>query len=104
MTIGGGVEHGARVEPSAHAVLVMAAVVIAGMLAAVEVSPLLAIPTLLVTWLLGREARRPEISHSQTSEFPEFPASLRATVDHTMTLLTDGDARRLLSNALAQAR
>jgi hypothetical protein len=104
MTIAGGVERGARVEPSAHAVVVILAVMIAGMLAAVEVSPLLAVPTLIVTWLLGREARRPEIPHSQTSQFPEFPAALLATVEHTIAQLADGDARRLLSNALAQAR
>jgi hypothetical protein len=104
MTIAGGVERGARAEPSAHAVVVMAAVMIAGMLAAVEVSPLLAVPTLIVTWLLGREARRPEIPHSQMSEFPEFPESLRATVEHTMAQLPDGNARRLLRNSLVQAR
>jgi hypothetical protein len=104
MTIAGGVERGARVEPSAHAVVVILAVMIAGMLAAVEVSPLLAVPTLIVTWLLGREARRPEIPHSQTSQFPEFPAALLATVEHTIAQLADGDTRRLLSNALAQAR
>jgi hypothetical protein len=104
MTITGGVERGARVEPSAHAVMVMAAVMIAGMLAAVEVSPVLAVPTLIVTWLLGREARRPEIPHSQMSEIPEFPTSLLATVEQTMAQLPDGDGRRLLSNALVQAR
>jgi hypothetical protein len=104
MTIAGGVERGARVEPSAHAVVVILAVMIAGMLAAVEVSPLLAVPTLIVTWLLGREARRTEMSQSPSVEFSEFPATLRATVDRTMEQLPDGDARRLLSNALAQAR
>ena len=104
MTTAEGVEHGPRVNPSTHAVVVIAAVVIAGMVAAVEVSPLLVIPTLIVTWLLGREARRTEISHSPLVEFSEFPASLRATVDRTMTQLPDGDARRLLSNSLAQAR
>jgi hypothetical protein len=104
MTIAGGVERGARVEPSAHAVVVILAVMIAGMLAAVEVSPLLAVPTLIVTWLLGREARRTEMSQSPSVEFSEFPAALRATVDRTMEQLPDGDARRLLSNALAQAQ
>lgn len=104
MTTATDIEHGSQVKPSTHAVLLMAAVVIAGMLAAVEVSALLAIPTLLVIWLLGREARRSEISHSPSVEFSEFPESLRATVDRTMTQIPDGDARRLLSNALAQAR
>ena len=34
----------------------------------------------------------------------EFPPALRATVDRTMAQLTEGDARRLLFNALVQAR
>ena len=104
MTTAQGIEPVQGVKPSAHTVLVMAAVLIAGMLAAVEVSPFLAVTTVIVMWLLGREARRTEISRPPSVEFSEFPASLRATVDRTMLVLLEGDARRLLLNALAQAR
>jgi hypothetical protein len=104
MTTPTGIERAPIVGPTAQAVLVIASVVIVGMLAAVEVSPLLALPTLLVAWLLGRESRRVEISPSPSLEYSEFPATLRATVDRTMTQLPEGDARRLLSQSLAQAR
>ena len=104
MTIAGGFAHGSGVKLSTHAVVVIAAVLVVGLVATVEVSPLVAIPTLLVTWLLGREARRTESAQSAPAEVSEFPAALRATVDRTMTQLPDGDARRLLSNSLAQAR
>jgi hypothetical protein len=89
---------------SASVMLVMGAVIVTGMLGALRVSPLLAVSTLLVTWLLGREARRAAISRSPSEAFPEFPASLRATVDRAMSELPAGDARRLLSDCLAQAR
>jgi hypothetical protein len=104
MTTAQGIAPAPGMKPSAHTVLVMAAVMIAGMLAAVEVSAILAVPTLLVMWLLGREARRTEISQTAIVEYSEFPASLRTTVDRTMEQLPEGDARRLLSNALEQAR
>jgi hypothetical protein len=104
MTTPAGIARASIVGPTVHAVLLIAAVLIVGMLAAVEVSPLLALPTLLVTWLIGREARRMEISPEPSLEYAEFPASLRATVDRTMIELPDGDARRLLSQSLAQAR
>ena len=100
----GSIARDLRIKPSAHAVLVIAAVVVAGMVAAVQVSPLLALPTLLVAWLLGREARRVEMPPSPSQEYSEFPPALRATVDRTMAQLTEGDARRLLFSALAQAR
>lgn len=104
MTTAQAIEPSQGMKPSAHTVLVMAAVLIAGMLAAVEVSPFLAVTTVLVMWLLGREARRTEIAQPPSVEFSEFPPPLRATVDRTMLELPEGDARRLLSNALAQAR
>ena len=91
-------------KPSLHVVLMMAAVMVTGMLAAVEVSPLLAVPTLLMTWLLGREARGSETPQSASPEFAEFPASLRATVNVALEQLPEGDARRLLSDSLAQAK
>jgi hypothetical protein len=98
------IEQGAAVRPSAHTVLVIAAVMLAGLLAAVEVSSLLTVPTLLVAWLLAREARRMGLSPPPSLEFSELPAELRATVERTMTQLPEGDARRLLSQSLAQAR
>ena len=108
MTTTASIEHRQRVRPSAHAVLVIVAVMIVGLVAAVEVSLLLAVPTLIVTWLLGREARRTEISQAPSAaplvELSEFPAPMRATIDRTMSELPDGDARRLLSDSLAQAR
>jgi hypothetical protein len=104
MTTAVRMQQGAAVKPSAHTVLVIAAVMIAGLIAAVEVSSLLAVPTLLVTWLLGREARRMEIAPAPSLEYAEFPASLRETVERTMTQLPEGDARRFLSQSLAQAR
>jgi hypothetical protein len=82
----------------------IAAVLLVGMFAAVEVSPLLALPTVIVTWLLGREAHRMAMTTSASVAFSEFPPSLRATVDRTLGQLPDGDAHRLLSNALVQAR
>jgi hypothetical protein len=99
-----GIAHASGVKVSAPVMLVMVAVIVTGMLAAIEVSPLLAVSTLMVTWLLGREARRTAISQSPAVAFPEFPASLRATIDRTMAELPKGDARRLLLNALGQAR
>jgi len=104
MTTAVRVEQDSPVRPSVHTVLVIAAVMIAGLLAAVEVSSLLIVPTLLVVWLLAREARRVELAPSPSLEFAELPAELRATVDRTMTQLPEGDARRLLSQSLAQAR
>jgi hypothetical protein len=104
MTTSEAIEQMPRGHLSGHAVVVTGAVMIAGMLAAMEVSPLLAFPTLLVTWLLGREALRSAIAQPSTVAFPEFPASLRETVDHSMAALPDGEALRLLSKSLAQAR
>ena len=104
MTAPASIEQGPVIKPSAHTVLVIAAVVIAGVAAAVEVSQFLVVQTLLVTWLLGREARRTESAPSPSPEYSELPASLRATVDRTMSQLPNGDARRLLTQALAQAR
>jgi len=93
---------GARV--SGHAALMIACVGIVGMIAAMEVSSLILAPTLVMAWLLGREANRASLSRPALIDYPEFPPELRATVDRTMEQLPDGDARRLLSDSLAQAR
>jgi len=92
------------VRVSGHAVLLIGSVILVGMIAAVEVSALIAAPTIVMAWLLAREARRESMAQSPSLEFPEFPPELRATVDRTMEQLPDGDARRLLSTSLAQAR
>jgi hypothetical protein len=104
MTTSEALEQMPRGNLSAHAVVVTGAAMIAGVLAAMEVSPLLAFPTLLVTFLLGREALRTAIAQPPAVAFPEFPESLRETVDHSMAALPDGEALRLLSKSLAQAR
>ena len=96
--------HGSGARISGNVALVMAAVILVGMFAAVEVSPLLAATTLIVTVMLGLEARRAMTFNSATLESSELPPSLRETVDRTLEQLPDGDARRLLLNALAQAR
>jgi hypothetical protein len=82
----------------------MAAVMIIGTFAAVTVSPLLLVTTLIVAWMIARAARRGVTSNATSLEFPELPPSLRETVDRTIDQLPDGDARRLLFNALVQAR
>jgi len=104
VTTPGGIVHRPGIKISGSVALVMAAVMIVGMLAAVEVSPLLVASTLIVTWLLGREALRGATSALAPSEFAELPPSLRATVDRTVEQLSEGNARRLLTNALVQAR
>jgi len=92
------------VRVSGHAVLLIGSVILVGMIAAVEVSALIAAPTIVMAWLLAREARRESMAQSPSLEFPEFPPELCATVDRTMEQLPDGYARRLLSTSLAQAR
>jgi hypothetical protein len=104
MNTRGGASHVLGVEISANVAVMIAAVVLVGMFAAVEVSPLLAASTLIVTVLLGREARRTAMASSASLEFSDLPPSLRATVERTREQLPEGDARRLLSNALVQAR
>ncbi|HLB10932.1 MAG TPA: hypothetical protein VK617_15435 [Gemmatimonadaceae bacterium] len=104
MNTGGGASPVLGVEISANVALMIAAVMLVGIFAAVEVSPLLALPTLIVTLLLGREARRAAMAGSASLESSELPPALRATVDRTLEQLPDGDARRLLSDALVQAR
>jgi len=92
------------VRISGSVALTMAAVMIVGMLAAVMVSPLLLLTTFIVTWMIARAARGAAKSTATSLEFPELPSSLRETVDRTIGQLPDGDARRLLFNALVQAR
>lgn len=104
MTTSGDISDGPGVSVSGHVALMIAAVIIVGLIAAVEVSPLIAAPTFVVAWLLGREARRTATSKSPSPEWPELPPALRATVDRTIEQLPDGDARRMLSDALVQAR
>ena len=104
MNTGGGASPVLGVEISANVALMIAAVMLVGIFAAVEVSPLLALPTLIMTWLLGREAHRTAMATPASLESSELPPALRATVDRTLEQLPDGDARRLLSDALVQAR
>jgi hypothetical protein len=84
--------------------LTMAAVMIVGTFAAVTVSPLLFFTTLMVTLMIARAASPAPRSKATSLEFPELPSSLRVTIDQTIAQLPDGDARRLLFNALVQAR
>lgn len=104
MTASGNITVGSGARVSGHAALLIACVVIVGMVAAVEVSSLILAPTIIMAWLLGREAHRESLSRPASIDYPEFPPELRATVDRTMEQLPDGDARRLLSDSLAQAR
>jgi hypothetical protein len=89
---------------SAGVALTMAAVIIVGTFAAITVSRLLFLTTLIVAWMIARSARRAPMSNATSLEFPELPPSLRETVDRTIDQLPDGNARRLLFNALVQAR
>jgi hypothetical protein len=98
----GSLQAGVRISGSGA--LTMAAVMIVGTFAAITVSPLLFVTTLIVAWMIARAARRGATSNATSLEFPELPFSLRETVDRTIDQLPDGDARRLLFNALVQAR
>lgn len=104
MTASGDTARGAGVRMSGHETVMIAAVLIVGLIAAAEVSPLIAAPTIVMAWLLGREARRIAMTKTSSLEWPEFPPALRETVERTIDQLPSGDARRLLSDALAQAR
>jgi hypothetical protein len=84
--------------------MTMAAVMIVGTFAAVTVSPLLFFTTLIVTLMIARAASPTRRSKAPSLDFPELPSSLRVTIDQTIAQLPDGDARRLLFNALVQAR
>jgi hypothetical protein len=84
--------------------LTMSAVMIVGTFAAIRVSPLLFLTTLIVTLMIARAARRVPPPSATSLEFPELPPALRETVDRTIEQLPEGDARRLLFNALVQAR
>jgi len=84
--------------------LTMSAVTIVGTFAAIRVSPLLLVTTLIVVVMIARAARRAAPSSATSLEFPELPPALRETVDRTIAQLPEGDARRLLFNALVQAR
>jgi hypothetical protein len=94
----------ARRRIPASVALTMAAVMIVGTFAAVTVSPLLFLSTLIVALMISRAARVAPRSNATSLEFPELPSPLRATIDQTIDQLPDGDARRLLFNALVQAR
>ena len=86
------------------AALTMAAVMIVGTFAAVRVSPLLFPTTFIVALMIARAARAAPRFRAPSLDFPELPSSLRATIDQTIVQLPEGDARRLLFNALIQAR
>jgi hypothetical protein len=95
--------HARRGIPASVA-LTMAAVMIVGTFAAVTVSPLLFLSTIIVALMISRAARVAPRSNAASLEFSELPSSLRATIDQTIEQLPDGDARRLLFNALVRAR
>jgi hypothetical protein len=82
----------------------LAAVMLVGTYAALTVSPLLLATTFIVAFMIARAARSNANSIGSSPEFPELPPSLRATVDRTIAQLPEGDARRLLFNAIVQAR
>jgi hypothetical protein len=85
-------------------VIMLAAVSFVGTYAAFTVSPLLIATTFIVVFLIARSARTAPKSGIVSPQFPELPPSLRATVDRTIEQLPEGDARRLLFNAIVQAR
>jgi hypothetical protein len=82
----------------------LAAVMLVGTYAALTVSPLLLATTFIVAFMIARAARSNPNSIGSSPEFPDLPPSLRATVDRTIAQLPEGDARRLLFNAIVQAR
>lgn len=81
----------------------LAAVMLVGTYAAFTVSPLLLATTFIVAFMIARAARS-NARPIGSPEFPELPSSLQATVDRTIAQLPEGDARRLLFNAIVQAR
>jgi len=89
---------------SSGVALMLAVVMLAGTFAAFTVSPLLLATTFLVSFMIVRAARGAPKSGAALPQFPELPPSLRATVDRTIDQLPEGDARRLLFNAVVQAR
>jgi hypothetical protein len=82
----------------------MAAVMLVGTFAAMTVSPLFWLATLIVAVMIARAARGATQSSATSLEFREFSPALRETVDRAIAQLPDGDARRLLFDALVQAR
>jgi hypothetical protein len=104
MTTSGVISDSSSGRVAWSAVILIAAVMIVGMFAALEISLLLAVPTLMVALLLGREALRSSPAVRAMPEFAVLPPSLRETVERAMEQLPEGDARRLLINALVQAR
>ena len=93
---------GTRISGSIAFMLV--AVMLVGTYAALTVSPLLLATTFIVALMIARAARSTAKPIGSSPEFPELPSSLQATVNRTIAQLPEGDARRLLFNAIVQAR
>src|SRR5690349_6049696 len=85
-------------------VITLAAVAFVGTYAGFTVSPLLIATTFIVVFLIARAARGTTIRSAGSPQFSELPASLRSTVERTIEQLPEGEARRLLFNAIVQAR
>jgi hypothetical protein len=85
-------------------VITLAAVAFIGTYAGFTVSPLLIATTLIVVFLIARAARGATMRSAASPQFPELPASVRSTVERTIEQLPEGEARRLLFNAVVQAR
>ena len=91
---------------SAQVTLTILAPLVAGVCAAIVVSPIFFPITILVVAVLTRGARAGLASApSQTkSDFLDLPEGLRRVVDDTFAALPDGDARRQLLGVVVQAR
>jgi hypothetical protein len=97
----------ARAPWTTATTLMVMAVIIAGMAATVTVSPVFFPTTVLMLGVLTRAARAEAAAMTPTaakSDFVDLPDGLRRVVDDAMSVLPDGDARRLLLGVIVQAR
>ena len=92
-----------RLAPSA--ILLFYAILVTGLLAAYQVTPVLWFVTPAVAWIVlraaVRDARQPAVAGLDIRELPDL---LRTQVRSTFAQLPDGDARRLLLAVVNQAR
>jgi len=95
----------ARPAWSPQATLTILAALVAGVCAAIVVSPIFFPITVIVVAILARGAQATLAAPSQKkSDFLDLPDGLRRVVDDTFAALPDGDARRQLLGVVVQAR
>ncbi len=97
----------ARAPWTTATTLMVLAVIIAGMAAAVTVSPVFFVTTVIMLGVLTRAARA-DVAATATptvkSDFVDLSEDLRRVVDDALAAIPEGDARRLLLGVIVQAR